>query len=133
MAKVKFHSVDKKERYRIIGNLFNVITNLHSKKEIIDFFTGLFTPSETLMAARRIQVAQLLLEDRSYEYICKKLGVSNQTIIKAEQWLHKGDDDHETWLKKQLIISKQVKKHNRGNDKLLDRYAHHRFLKDLLK
>lgn len=133
MAKVKSHEVNSKERYKIIGNFFDIIANLKSKKEVVDFFVGLLTPSENLMVARRIQIAQLLIEGEGYETIKNKLKVSFQTITKTERWLHSEDEDYNNWLAKCLKI--KPSKNNRGLEKenLLNRYSHHRFIKNLLK
>lgn len=131
MSKVRPHLMDKKEKYKIIGNFFEIVSNLKVKKEVIDFFIGLLTASEALMMARRIQIAQLLLEGENYEIIRKRLKVSNQTITKTDQWLHSGDEKYNIWLEGQL--KRKVETNRRGDyASMLDKYAHHRFLKNLL-
>src|SRR3990170_7589096 len=92
MAKVRFYSVDKKERIRVIGELYEVIAELKSKDEVFRFLFGLFTPSEVLMIARRIQVAKMLLDGADYDGIHKKLKVSHQTTRKVEHWLKSNED-----------------------------------------
>ena len=130
MPKVRPHLIDKKEKYKVIGRFFEIVSNLKSKKEVIDFFVGLLTSSESLMFARRIQIAEMLLEGDNYERIRKVLKVSNQTITKTDQWLHSGDENYGRWLEKCLKIKANLKDdYSTG----LDRYAHHRFFKDLLK
>ena len=135
MAKVKTHLIDKKERYRIIGEFFEIVVNLKNKDDVIGFFIGLLTPSESLMLARRIQVAEMLLEEKSYEEIRKKLRVSFQTIAKVYNWLYGENETYKKQIENQNKRKRQREK-NRGNYKikesLLDRYAHHRLLKDLL-
>ncbi|MDO8241026.1 MAG: YerC/YecD family TrpR-related protein [Candidatus Moranbacteria bacterium] len=130
MSKVRVYSIDKNERYQAVGDLFEIIVNLRTKKEVIDFLIGLFTPSEMLMIARRIQIAGMLLEDDNYEIIRKKLKVSNQTISKVEYWL-KSDEQ-----KNKIIVTKlnQIKKSSKGklNRSVLDKFAHHRALKELI-
>src|SRR3989339_445794 len=112
MPKVKSYSIDPREKRIIISDLFEIIVNLRNKEETLEFLIGLLTPSEILMIARRIQIARMLLEEDNYEVIRKKLKVSHQTINKVEHWLR----EYET-----------IK-----SSSLLDRYAHHRFLKELL-
>lgn len=132
MSKVKVHFVENKEKYAIIGEFYEIIANLKSKKEIVDFFVGLLTPSEALMMARRIQIAQMLLEEKSYDVICKKIRVSNQTITRTDRWLHSGDDSYDNWIGKCLKKKKENKCQSVYYTSLLDRYPQHRFLKDLL-
>lgn len=135
MAKVRVYSVDKKERNRIVRELFTIIADLKNKEEVFGFLMGLFSPSESLMVGRRIQIAKLLLQDKGYDYIEKKLKVSHQTINKIEHWLNDNEERGKLILKN----IEREEKQNRKTDKpgntfsLLDRYAHHRFLKDLFK
>lgn len=131
MPKVKIQSVSKKERYRIIGELFEIIANLRSKKEVIDFLIGLLTSSEALMIARRLQIAKMLSKENGYDIIQKKLKVSHHTISIVEKWLEYDEE------RKKLIIKKikEIERSSRGksiySESLLDRYAHHRFLKEI--
>ena len=133
MPKVKVHSVNKNERYRIIGELFELIVNLRTKKEVIDFLIGLFTASEILMIARRIQIAKMLADEASYERIRIKLKVSYATIATVEHWLQSEE-------KRDFIIKKLRElgngKKSKGGDysaSMLNKYAQHRLLKNLLK
>jgi TrpR-related protein YerC/YecD len=132
MAKVKPHTIDPKEKFKAIDSLFNVIVNLKTKKEIVDFFLGLFTASESLMMARRIQVARMLLDGDGFEVIQKKLRVSSQKVHKTDQWLHKGDEKYVAWLTSR--IGKQSEKKETKTltyESMLDKYPYHRFIKNL--
>jgi len=133
MAKVKPHNVDPKEKFQAIDSLFDVISKLKTKQEIVDFFLGLFTQSESLMMARRIQIARMLLDDKSYDKIKKKLRVSSQTIHATDKWLHRGDEKYTAWLKNRVseIENKRKSKNNLTYEGLLDKYNHHRFIKNL--
>ena len=102
---------------------------------MVGFFTGLLSPSETLMLARRIQIAEMLAEEKGYEEIRKKLKVSFQTIAKVYQWLYGENETYKKQINNQL--ERKRKNNNRKNRKLndgslLNKYAHHRILKDLL-
>ncbi len=134
MAKVKPYEIDPGEKRRTIKDLFEVISGLRTKDEIINFFLGLFTASEALMIARRIQIAKMLIEDNSYEEIKEKLKVSSQTIHKTDQWLHNSDDLQNNWLVDRIkgAEKKKIKRDSRNySGSLLNKYAHHRFWKDL--
>lgn len=135
MAKVRVYTVDKKERNRIVRELFTIIADLKNKEEVFGFLMGLFSPSESLMVGRRIQVAKLLLQDYGYDYIEKKLKVSHQTINKIEHWLNKNEERGKLILKNMEREERQKQKNKdfKGDFNLLNRYAHHRFVKDLFK
>ena len=107
---------------------------MKTKKEIVNFFLGLFSPSESLMLARRIQIAKLLLEGENYENIRKNLGVGNSTIQKTDLWLHGGDEKNILWLST-TIRGAENKTQKRGKNKseydpasLLNKYPYHRFI-----
>lgn len=111
-----------------------MIADLKTKKEVFAFLIGLFTSSETLMIARRIQIAKLLIQGKDYEFIRKELKVSFQTINKIEHWL-KGDKE------KNRLIFKKLKKYVREEKRyeppklsgsMLDRYAHHNVIKNII-
>lgn len=135
MAKVRYYDVAKSERIKIIGELYELIAELNSKDEVFRFLFGLFTASEALMIARRIQIAKMLLEDKGYENIVKELGVSQQTVGKVEHWL-KSDEERTRLIKSKLEKIGKRKKAQRNKVKyyasLLDRYPGHRFLSELI-
>lgn len=132
MAKVKIYSIERSEKRRIINELFEVVSSLKTKAEIINFFIGLLTPSEVVMIARRIQIAKMLINEIGYEIIQRELKVSHTTINKVEHWLNENEDRNK-------LISNKIKKINKTKENirteksLLDRYAHHKFLKEILK
>jgi uncharacterized protein YerC len=133
MPKVKFYSVEKNKRYKIIGELFEIVASLKTKQEAVDFLIGLFTASETLMVARRIQIAKMLASGDSFDIIRKKLGVSYQTINTIEHWLEK-EEKRDFLLKKLKQLEKAEQIGGREySTSLLDKYAHHRFMKNLFK
>ncbi len=75
---------------------------------------GLFTPSEVVMVARRIQVVKMIIEGFNYNEIRKKLKVSNQTITKMEHWLRNDNDKTEFIIRKiNGSNSKKKSNHNR--------------------
>lgn len=135
MAKVQIHSVDEKERFKMVGEFFEIVNNLKTKKEIIDFFIGILSASEVLMVSRRIQVAEMILKEQSYDTIRHELNVSYQTIAKVYDWLYNGNEEMGKQIEAQM---KRNLKTNKTKDfehyeSLLDKYAHHRMFKSLLK
>lgn len=131
MAKVKVYSIDRREKRRILDELFEVITDLKTKTEVVDFLIGLLTESETIMVGRRIQIAKMLIGDFGYEDIRKRLKVSHLTISKVEHWLKNDDNKHRLISEKIRKITKNRKAGYKSGS-LLNKYAHHRFIKELL-
>ena len=133
MAKVKPYSVPLGERREIIGDFFELISSLKTKQEVIDLFIGLLTPSESLMLARRLKIAKLILAGKNFEEIRKDMGVSFETISKVERWLHERNGAYKK------VLEKRFKKKNKSGmnkklhyKELLDKYPEHRLFKELL-
>jgi len=132
MSKVKYSKINKREKYQIIGDLYEIISSLNSKKEVIDFFVGLLTPSEALMMARRIQIGKKIIEGKSYEKIRRELKVGFDTIAKTENWVHGGSEEYSKWIEKRLKESMTKKSSSESYKSLLDKYPGHKMLKKLL-
>ncbi len=135
MAKVKVYSISKEERYQLVGEFFEIVSQLKNKQEVIDFFVGILFPSESLMIARRIQIAKLIVEGYNYREIKERLKVSSQTIGMVYKWLHERDEAYKIIIKKYLKkIAKQKKKNSLlvYNESELDKYPQHRLMKKIL-
>jgi len=138
MAKVRVYDVDKNERYELVGSFLDSVVSLREKKDVVDFFVGLLTPSEMLMVARRIRIAQRLLEGETYDTIQEELGVGTLTIAKTEKWLRRGNETRQARLRKCILSGSKKHKRNPSNaprmsSSPLDKYAHHRAAKEILK
>jgi uncharacterized protein YerC len=132
MAKVKTHLINPRERYEIVGEFFEIITNLKTKKDVIDFLLGLITSSELLMIARRIQIAKRLLDEKVYEDIRKEMKVSYQTIAKVYGWLYSGKEKYISEMFKKIEKNKKGATDGRKHyESLLGKYPQHRFFKEL--
>ena len=123
----------------LVGDLFDVIYGLKTKSNIIDFLVGLLTPSESLMLARRIQIAKHLIEEKTYDEIRKDMGVSYNTVNGVEQWMNAREGAYRKilaeWVKRKNKINKKKKQQQENRYRhtgLLDKYPQHRFLKELL-
>lgn len=132
MAKVKPYEIDKNKKREAIGDLIEAIERLKNKNETVNFLFGLLTPSEILMIARRIQIANLLIEDKSYYEIMKELKASSHNIQRVDRWLNNCDE--KTSLRLKLIVKKKWKKKETADysyKSLLNRYPAHRFWAEL--
>ena len=129
MSKIKFYDVEIRERKRIVGELLEVISSLKNREEMFEFLFRLLTPSEVIMLARRMQIAKMLLENKKYDDICKKMHVSHRTIADIEGWLRENDKRANFVFKKIEALKK--KGENSQTSALIDKYSHHRFIKEL--
>lgn len=135
MAKFQIDKISKEERYKIIGEFYDIVANLKNKNDVFGFFMGLLTPSEALMFARRIQVAIMLLKEESYDNIKKKLGVGDSTIAAVARWLSGDNDGFKIHIEKHKKRKDELEKNQSSKSRyrsLLDKYPQHRIIKDIL-
>lgn len=82
----------KDERYsRDLKLLFDVILRLQTQEECRLFFEDICTISEMNEMAKRLRVAVLLREGKSYLQISKETGVSTATISRVNRCIEWGD------------------------------------------
>ena len=112
MAKVTLNNIDNKERYELLDELYDMISVLENREEVKNFFRDLLTPSESLMLARRIAVAKMLLAGATYEEIRNKLKVGHDNIKSVYRWLYDGFGGYDSALKK--VAKKKAKEKNIG-------------------
>ncbi len=132
MAKVKVYSIPKQERYQMVGEFFDIVAQLKTKQDIIDFFIGVLTPSESLMIARRIQIAKLLTKGDNYRRVQNELKVSPKTIQSVYHWLNERDEAYKKLMLKYLKTSKKKKRKIIYYKSELDKYPQHRLMKKIL-
>ncbi|TSC57094.1 MAG: TrpR-like protein YerC/YecD [Parcubacteria group bacterium Greene0416_79] len=90
MSRKKFENMHPRERNRILDEFWTMVALLESKDEVRGFFKDLLSASESVMLARRIQIAKLLLSGWSYEAIESQIGAGPTTIASVHRWLHGG-------------------------------------------
>jgi len=111
MAKVTLDSINNKDRYELLDELYDMISVLENREEVKNFFRDLLTPSESLMLARRIAVAKMLLTGATYEEIRSKLKVGHDNIKSVYRWLYDGFGGYDLALKK--LAKKKSKENNK--------------------
>lgn len=90
MAKVKPKQLSEKTLHKFLGEFYSIITILETKGEVEYFLKELLSTSETVMLARRIQIAKMLLAEFSYNQIREELGSGFGTISSVQRWIDGG-------------------------------------------
>lgn len=83
MARLSKRQTNLKRSAEFERFFYELIGSLGSSTTIEIFFKDLLTPTETRMLAKRLQVALLLLQGASYEFINTRVGVSDSTIARV--------------------------------------------------
>ncbi len=83
-----------------LDRLFDGILKLKTREECYAFFEDLCTMNELLSMAQRLEVAQMLVEHRTYIDIADQTGASTATISRINRTLNYGNDGYELVLKR---------------------------------
>ena len=93
----RYHDkLDRKEVQKIFYQLCLALSEIKNEKEAAQLLRDLISYQEAEMIAKRLKIAEYLLENMSYDEIKKKLKVSFGTIARV-QTLAKG---FRRWLSK---------------------------------
>ncbi len=77
-----------------IDNFFEALSVLETKEEYYRFFEDICTVVELKSIAQRLEVAQMLSEDKIYADIAKETGASTATISRVKKCLNYGADGY---------------------------------------
>lgn len=101
-------NLPKREQEVLILDLGNAFVNCKNIKETAYFLQDLLTRKEIHFLSKRLAIAKLLLNGKTYEEIEAELSVSHSTVAKIASWLsERGDGFRE-------IISKLPKQQEIG-------------------
>lgn len=138
IMKVKPRKIQNRDRMRYLDTLYTAMSGLKSREEIKNFLRDLLTESERVMVGRRIIIAQMLLEEKSYDEIIRELKVGKDTIMRVHRWLEDETEGYEKAIKKleKVLESRQEKRDKAYIDPfsfqgLKKRYPLHFFLFNL--
>ena len=101
MNHVKY-KLKKQEQTELFIRLAKALASLHNTEEIAHFIKDLLTEAEVLMLARRLQIAELLLEGLTFDQIQKELKAGPNTIAKIQAWLEVHGEGYRTVAKRNV-------------------------------
>jgi uncharacterized protein YerC len=87
MVKLKICDLNEYEIKKYLGDLYKSLAVITDPEEMKDFLGSLLSSSEKVMLARRIQVGNELMVNKTYSEIMDKLHVGTSTIMFVERAL----------------------------------------------
>ena len=93
--KLQPRKVKKEDKIKYLDSLYTAVSSLGSREEIKNFLKDVLTESERIMIGRRILIARMLLDDKSYEQITGELHVGYDTIMRVHRRLEDDRDGYE--------------------------------------
>lgn len=100
MSRYNINQLTKVEKDKLLEKLFEAVKILKSKQDIVDFFRDLLTESEAIMLARRLQIAQMIMDDKSFYDIKTELGASFDTINSVKRFVEYGSNGYKKVIKR---------------------------------
>ena len=91
MAK-KYSKISNNEKERLFKDFCGAISVLKTPEEVRDFVIDLLTKAEVIMIAKRIKIAKLLIDGKSYQSIENLTGAGQGTIARINYWLSEGGE-----------------------------------------
>ncbi len=86
--------LDKAQTQELIIDLCQAIAATKNRSEAAQLLTDLLGKQELEMLAKRLKIAELLLQEYTYEQIRKALKVSQSTIARVQAWLQNSGDGY---------------------------------------
>jgi TrpR-related protein YerC/YecD len=88
--------MEKDKRAQNLDIFFSAILALEDKDECDKFFEDIFTAQELIDIPQRLEVALLLLQDKTYQEVRDISGASNSTITRVNRCLKYGRGGYKT-------------------------------------
>jgi len=104
--------LDKAQTQDLIIDFCEAIAATKNGSESAQLLTDLLGKQELEMLARRLKVAEMLLDDNTYEQIGKALKISKTTIARVQSWLQNSGEGY------RLIIERTKKNRPKAEETL---------------
>jgi TrpR-related protein YerC/YecD len=114
MAK-RSKKMTKRESEELFYKLCVVVSETNKVEDAAKLLRDLLSFTEVEMIAKRIKIAEMLIEGMTYREINESLKTSNATIFKVQEWLNVSGDGYRKAVEK-------TKGRNIRNDKPLSTY-----------
>lgn len=84
----RFNKLPKSEKQRLLIALCQAVSSIKDSKEAAQVLTDLLTPSEIEMVAKRLEIAKLLIQGKTYNQIRNRISSGYSTIGRINTWLN---------------------------------------------
>lgn len=125
--------IKRSKRKEVLAEFYKAVTLIEDYEEAKLFFKDLLTAKETIMLARRLQVATMLIDKFSYQEIKDILKVGLTTIADVQKWLNLGGAGYRKIIERLKKIESKKFKEKYKQDEIKRRYASYYWPEEALK
>ena len=129
MSRKQPKNLTRKEREELLDELWSMVILLNTKEEVKNFFKDLLSETESVMLARRIRVARLLLEGKSYDEIQEVMKSGPGLIANVHRWLQGDNRGYITLVPRLEKELKKADNREKKREKLKDPFSLERLKK----
>ncbi len=83
----RLEKLSRDQQEDLISDLLAAFQMIRNPDEVIQFIQDLFTRKEVAFFSKRLRIAKLLLEDKTYEEVVVAVHTSHATVAKVAAWL----------------------------------------------
>ena len=87
MPRVQPKTISKEDKRQLLNEFWDLVELARTRRDIENFFRDLLSETEAVMLARRVRIAKMLLDERTYDDIRKTMNTSYVTIASVHRWL----------------------------------------------
>lgn len=102
--------LSKEEQTNLFIKLAKGLVVLRKPEEMAQFLRDLLSEPEVLMLAKRLQIAEFLVEGLTYEKIRDQAKVSFGTIARVQTWLETYGEGYRTVLSRTIKTERNIQK-----------------------
>lgn len=103
MAKyTKYQALPVDKKQKVLLELCYALAMVKSLSDVAKLLGDLLSEQEIQMIAKRLQIAKLLLNDKTYVEICDEIKVSQGTVARVNLWLQQAGEGFRMIMKKGL-------------------------------
>ncbi len=116
----RFNKLSKSEKQRLLIALCQAVSSVKDSKEAAQILTDLLTPSEIEMVSKRLEIAKLLIQGKTYDQIRTKINAGYSTIGRRNTWLNLAGEGFK------IAVSRMKKEQRKPSiDEKLDPFSWH--------
>ena len=109
MAKGKRRNeLTKRETEKLLLDFCIALSTIKQPAEAVSFVKDILSSTESRMLAKRLKIAELLLDGWSYWNIAREIKVSSSTIAKVNEWLETSGDGYRMLISRLKTIRKKA-------------------------
>ncbi len=103
MAKyTQYQQLPKDKKQQVLLELCHALAMVKTLPEVAKVLGDLLSDQEIQMVGKRLQIAKLLLDKKTYAEVCDELKVSPPTVARVNMWLQQAGEGFRLVIKKGL-------------------------------